>query len=114
MIGMSSQKQAAVVALRLRSDQAEKIIKSRARDSAKVILGRHAKEQAAARDITKDEIYRILRSGFVKGEPTLTNQGEWKCKITHRVRGARDAGVVTVILFDGRLFIKTVEWEDLR
>jgi hypothetical protein len=44
----------------------------------------------------------------------LTEGGEWQCKIVKHIRGGRDAGVVTIILHDGRLFLKTVEWEDRR
>jgi len=29
------------------------------------------------------------------------------------IKGNREVGVVTVILLDDRLFVKTVEWEDL-
>ncbi len=33
--------------------------------------------------------------------------------MVHKIKGAREAGVITIILTNGRLFIKTVEWEDL-
>lgn len=41
------------------------------------------------------------------------NAGEWKCKIVAKIKGNREVGVVTIVMRVGRLFIKTVEWEDL-
>ena len=41
------------------------------------------------------------------------NRGEWKCKIVFKLRGAREAGAVVIVLRTDRLFVKTVEWEDL-
>jgi hypothetical protein len=54
-----------------------------------------------------------LRRMNERGEPEGTAMGEWKCKMVHRLRGTREAGVVIIILKRGGLFIKTVEWEDL-
>ena len=60
------------------------------------------------------DVLRILRSGFVVEDPVPAEQGEWKCKIVRRMKGTRDVGVVVIILRSGNLFIKTVEWEDVR
>jgi hypothetical protein len=105
--------QASVGKFRLRPDRAEATIKSKARETRNVIFGDHAKEQADHRDIPKDEVFRILRTGTIKGDPEKARRGEWKCKMIKRIRGGRDAGIVVIILRNGRLFIKTVEWEDL-
>jgi len=59
-------------------------------------------------------VLEILRLGTIDGNPEITERKEWKCKMVKRIRGAREAGVITIILHNGRLFIKTVEWEDLR
>lgn len=59
------------------------------------------------------DVLRALRSGTVSGEPEMTPRGEWKVKMVRQIRGAREVGVVTIILRSERLFIKTVEWEDL-
>ena len=69
----------------------------------------------ADRDIFRPDLDRILRTGDVDGEPEKAEFGEWKCKVTQAIRGRRVAGVVAIILRDGKkLFVKTVEWEDKR
>ena len=57
----------------------------------------------------------VLRTGFVKGdiEPGR-NPGEWKAKMVKEMKGRREIGVVTIVIDGHRLFVKTVEWEDLR
>jgi hypothetical protein len=102
-----------VTRLRITAEVALRQIRAAAAVSANVILGTHAKERMAERDISKRDVYRVLLQGDLDGAPELTERGEWKCKLTHQLRGRRVAGVVTVILLDGRLFIKTVEWEDV-
>ena len=66
------------------------------------------------RGLTTRDVLRILQTGFVDEDPITTERGEWQCKITKHIRGGRDAGVVTIFLHGGRLFLKTVEWEDRR
>ena len=66
------------------------------------------------RDIFDVQLFEILRTGMVIGNPELTEYSEWKCKIVKKLRGAREAGAVTVIMRTGKLFIKTVEWEDAK
>ena len=69
----------------------------------------------AERDIIDVEVFRILQNGALSGEPEQTPKGEWKLKLVMRLRGNRDAGVVTIILHgDRKLLVKTVEWEDLK
>jgi len=41
------------------------------------------------------------------------NPGEWKCKMVANIKGNRDVGVATLVVNGQRLFVKTVEWEDL-
>ena len=80
-----------------------------------MILSNHAMERMAERGILDAEVFRILRNGTLKGVPEQTPKGEWKLKLVMRLRGNRDAGVVTIILHgDRRLLVKTVEWEDLK
>jgi superfamily I DNA and/or RNA helicase len=83
-------------------------------DSAKVFFGPHSQLRMEERGITTLDALRVLRTGDIKGpvEPG-NNRGEWKCKIVKRMKGSREIGVVTVVINTGRLFIKTVEWEDL-
>ena len=100
--------------LRLTPAVALKRIREAAKVSGNVILGSHAKDRMLERDITKRDVYRVLQQGDIEGNPQETERGEWKCKLTLQLRGRRVAGVVTVIMTNRKLFIKTVEWEDGR
>jgi hypothetical protein len=66
------------------------------------------------RGITDAQVYEVLRKGNVMEPPAPAEPGEWKCKIVKELRGGREIGVVTIFLKNGKLFIKTVEWEDVR
>lgn len=66
------------------------------------------------RGITDREAIEVLRRGELKGGIDPGNRrGEWKCKMTAPMKGSRDVGVVTIVLIEDRLFVVTVEWEDL-
>jgi hypothetical protein len=66
------------------------------------------------RGITDRVALDVLRTGYLKGEiEPGKNPGEWKAKICKQVKGRREVGVVTIVLRARRLFVKTVEWEDL-
>lgn len=105
-------KSARVSAFRMPVHVAEKRIKQLAADSGLIDWGNHALERMEERSILDVEVLRVLRGGNVTGSPEMTKNGEWKCKMISRIRGSRDVGVVTIILLNNRLFIKTVEWED--
>jgi hypothetical protein len=98
---------------RLTPSVAEKRIREAAQDSDNVIWGDHALERMDERGITDVQVLDTLRTGMVFDLPEQTELGEWKCKIVKELRGRRKAGVVTIILLNGRLFIKTAEWEDV-
>lgn len=90
-------------------------IRNLAADSSNVILSTHAMERMTERDIADVEVFRILKEGTLGSDVERTSSGEWKLKLVKRLRGNRDAGVVTIILRNKRkLFVKTVEWEDLK
>lgn len=112
MIGMSGGKKV-VTPLRLTAAAAEKRIRKIAEITENVILGTHARERMKEREILDVDVFRTLRQGYVDETPELTEHNEWKAKITLKIRGGRTAGVVTVILHGGKLFVKTVEWENL-
>lgn len=103
-----------VVDLPLSAARAEKLVRQRAQDSEKVIIGDHARNRMTERDIDIGDVLQVLRSGTVDSDPTLTDRGEWQCKMVKKIRGARSVGVATIMLHKGKLFLKTVEWEDLR
>lgn len=103
-----------VVQFRPLPSQLIAMVRSVAEDSANVKFGMHALERMEERGITTLDALRVLRQGDLKGGIEAgTHVGEWKCKIVRQMRGSREIGVVTVVMSSGRLFIKTVEWEDL-
>ena len=91
------------------------MVRGAAADSANVKFGNHALDRMEERGITTLDALRVLRAGDIKGtvEPGK-NTGEWKCKIAKTMKGSREIGVVTLVLSANRLFVKTVEWEDLK
>jgi hypothetical protein len=104
-----------VVPWRLSAQLAESRIRGIAEtDSNRVIIGTHARGRMVERDFTDMELFRILRTGHVIEEPTLTEKREWKAKIIKKLRGQREAGVITIFTRDNSLFVKTIEWEDWR
>ena len=102
-----------VTVMRLTAGVAEKRIREIAQVSENVILGAHARQRMIERELFDGDVFRVLRQGHVDDAPELTTSKEWKCKITMKIRGGRTAGVVTIILHNGKLFVKTVEWENL-
>jgi hypothetical protein len=112
MIGVSEDGKI-VTPMRLTAAVAQKRIRELAQITKNVIWGAHARERMREREIFDVDVLRVLREGTVDEAPELTERNEWKCKVTLKIRGGRTAGVITIILHNGRLFVKTVEWEDL-
>ena len=113
-MGGKRRTQSVVTPLRLTPTVAERRIRDLASLSDNVIIGLHALERMKERDIFTSDVFDVLRSGFVEGQPEKTDRSEWKCKMVKQLRGGREAGVITIILHENKLFIKTVEWEDLK
>lgn len=101
-----------VARFRLTASRAQKIIRETALDADNIVWGDHALERMEERGIYDIDVLRILRKGWVDEDPERTERGEWKCKITLNIKRGRTAGVVTIIMTNGALFVKTVEWED--
>lgn len=99
--------------MRLTTTVAQKRIRGIAKDSENVILGKHARKRMIERSILDADLFRVLREGYVDDEPRKTKNGEWQCKVTLKLKGERIAGAITIILHNGKLFVKTVEWEDV-
>ena len=60
------------------------------------------------------DVFERLETGYIDGqiEPGK-NKGEWKVKLVGVPDGAsRKMGVVTIVVRELRLLVKTVEWED--
>lgn len=103
-----------VTKLRMSRARAQMLVRAQSADSHNVIIGKHAKERMLEREITNMDVFRVLRSGTVDEGPSETESGELKVKMVQRIRGSREVGVVTIILRGNRrLFVKTVEWEDV-
>ena len=67
------------------------------------------------RDISDLQALQVLRTGMIEGAIEAgKHKGEWKCKMVAGIRGRREVGVVTICSNGQRLFVKTVEWEDMR
>ncbi len=98
---------------KIRTDEAERIIRERAEDSGNVYFGIHAFERVDERSITQPDAIRILRTGHVDGPLQRNLDGEWEATIVKKMPGCREAGVVTIVYQEGGdLFVKTVEWMD--
>jgi hypothetical protein len=109
-----------VATLRPRPSALEALVRKLAQDSANVrwrsqSYETHAESRMLWRDITDKMMFEVLRTGFIKGEiEPGRDPGEWKVKMCKQMKGQREVGVVTVVINSQRLFVKTVEWEDLR
>ena len=83
--------------------------------SENVFLSEHAQDRMFERDISDLDVFRVLRKGQIKGRVENGKRaGEWKVKIVDQLKGSREAGVVTIVIGQKRLFVLTVEWEDIR
>ena len=103
-----------VVAFRPNVADLEAIVREIAALDRHVYLGSHTRERMEERGITRIDAIRVLQRGSICGDILLgRSRGEWKCKVVARLKGSRDIGVVTIVVEEKKLFVKTVEWEDL-
>jgi hypothetical protein len=108
------QKASAVVPFKPKPAQITETVRRAAASSANVFFCNHALDRMEERGIDTIDALRVLREGELTGQIEAgKNEGEWKCKFVKRMKGAREVGVVTIVMSNGRLFVKTVEWEDL-
>ncbi|MDR3448498.1 MAG: DUF4258 domain-containing protein [Alphaproteobacteria bacterium] len=99
----------------LRPDEAERIIKARAQNTANIIFTTHAYERVDERDILQADVYRILREGYVDSPPEIDRHGGWQAIVKKRIRGGREAGIVSVIFKESDdIIVVTVMWVDLK
>ena len=98
---------------RLRSGEAERLIRERASTTGNVIISNHAFDRIEGRTIIQADLYRILRTGSVEGDPVRNENGHWEAVITRRMASGREAGAATIIVReDDTIFVKTVMWMD--
>jgi hypothetical protein len=92
----------------------EAMVRKLAEKTDNIAWSDHALKRMYERDIPDVVAVEVLRSGIAKGEiESGKNAGEWKVKMTKPVKGRREVGVVVLTVRSARLFVKTVEWEDL-
>lgn len=104
-----------VVEFRPDARQLLETVREAAADSASVKFGSHALDRMEERGISTLDALRVLRAGEIEDDIEPGKRaGEWKCKIIKQMKGSREVGVVTIVMSNSRLFVKTVEWEDLR
>ena len=104
-----------MVLLAPRPNTMRDIVRRLAQDTKNVKWSKHALERMDERDITDKYVIDALRYGSQKGATERgNNAGEWKLKMVFQVKGRREVGVVVIMVRNARLFVKTVEWEDLR
>lgn len=86
-----------------------------ARDTRNVKWSHHARERMEERGINNTMALRVIRKGMLSGEilPGKAT-GEWKAKFVRLIPGRREVGVVFLLIRNGSIFVKTVEWEDTR
>ena len=103
-----------VLAFRPKREEFHGSIRRIAFEDRHVYLSDHAKTRMDQRSITRVDVVRVLQRGHIEGEIVPGNSlGEWKCKVVANVKGSREIGVVSLIINDERILVKTVEWEDL-
>jgi hypothetical protein len=103
---------------RLRSDEAELIIRERLADTNNVVWVKgHARQREKERsEITRVDAMAILSKGMVEGAPVRSEHDDgWKVVVVRRMAGRREAGAVTVIIDppSTQLVVVTVEWMDV-
>ena len=75
----------------------------------------HADERLSERGFDIFDVFTALeKTGHIDGSIEAgKNEGEWKVKIVDVPEGtSRKMGVVTIVVKERRLLVKTVEWED--
>ena len=100
---------------KLRSDEAERVIRNRAspESTGQVIFSNHTWERVSEREITREDVFDILRTGYCLDQPARNEKGHWQVIVSKKKAGQREAGAVTVIIEDEeKLVIRTVEWID--
>lgn len=97
----------------MRPGEAQRLVRRIAAKSGNIIWGTHSLDREGERDISDADALKVIKGGMVMDNPTLTEDGEWQCKVVMRIKANRDVGVVVILRKDGKLFVKTVEWEDL-
>ncbi len=104
-----------MVRFRLTATAAQQRIRELSVRSQNLVWTKHIQERMEERGIDADAVLRILREGHVEDPPEeQKSAGDWKAKVVRKMNTGRVAGVVTIIVQNSRLVLKTAEWEDRR
>lgn len=103
-----------IIQIRLHREDVVARVRVLARNG-KVAYSDHAYDQMDIRSLNDRIATGVLEKGEPKGDVEPGNKpGEWKIKMVDRIKGAREVGVVTILVGNrDLLLVKTVEWEDL-
>lgn len=76
----------------------------------------HSEVRLSQRGFDVFDVFETLEKGYIAGRIEAgKNEGEWKVKVVNVPEGTtRKMGVVTIVVRDKRLLVKTVEWEDTK
>lgn len=111
--GKTQRDAAALVSMR--PETMRDLVHRLALDTTNIRWSIHALQRMDERGITDLVAVDVLRRGDLKGEiEPGQSSGEWKAKMVHAVKGRREVGVVVLTIRNAKLFVKTVEWEDVR
>ena len=99
---------------RVRTDEAERVIRSRSMPGTdNVVFTDHTWDRVSEREITRADVFDILRTGHCHDQPVLNEKGDWQVIVSKRIAGRREAGALTIMLEKNNLLIiRTVEWID--
>lgn len=64
--------------LALSGDRAKKIVAKLAEDSSKVVFTDHAEKSLAKRKITRSQVFKCLRCGYIIEGPFINDKGNWQ------------------------------------
>jgi hypothetical protein len=105
----------ATVAFRVRPETIRDLIHKLALNTKNIKWSRHAEDRMYERGISDKFAVDVMRYGSPKGEiEPGRSRGEWKVKMVYRVKGQREVGVVVITVREACLYVKTVEWEDMK
>ena len=93
--------------LRLSKPEAAKVIREIAADPDRIVAVRHARQRMVQRRISITQARRVVRAGFIDGDPWMDEYGNWR--VTMRGMSAGDQITVGLAIeWRTRLLIITV------
>ena len=96
-----------VVALKGSRQWFQRTVRVLARDSANVVVGRHAGQRMALRDIALDEVLRVLRCGSCDEDPQPGHGSDWRARVVGSATG-REIVVAIAVTAQRKLVVVTV------